>query len=104
MYFHKVLISSSVHQIFSYLLARSRESKKLRKSEILIDQASQILSVWVPNRYDPMHILKVLGPESTAWIFSFVFLAPSPEETSFQRAGFSAVEEGTSQPVTISKK
>jgi hypothetical protein len=35
--------------------------------------------------------------------FSFVFSAPCSEETRFQQAGFSAVE-GTSQPVTISKK
>jgi len=41
---------------------------------------------------------------STAWIFPLYFQLPYlPEKTCSQQAGSSAVE-GTSQPVTISKK
>jgi len=42
--------------------------------------------------------------QSTAWIFTSYFQLPYlPEETCFQQAGSCAVE-GTSQPLTISKK
>jgi hypothetical protein len=42
--------------------------------------------------------------QSTAWVFPLDFqLHYMPEETCFQQAG-SSVVEGTSQPVTISKK